>query len=173
MPAVTGGGLATTVGWVLAIVFALAAASKLSNPQETIEGFTSMGLRGARFMALTVPFVELGTAVILILAPAVGAFLSLALLVAFTVVLMRVLQRGVVASCACFGAASAHAVSVVDVIRNVALAGAAVVVIVGGEPLLPTVAEMVVVAAVWLVVGAALAGARVLIERSRSSPEAG
>ena len=66
----------------------------------------------------------------LIAAPRLGAGLALGLLVAFTGFLATVLARGSTEPCACFGQVRDRPVSGAHLLRNLALAGLAVVTLV-------------------------------------------
>jgi len=119
--------LARVAAMVLAGVFAWAGVAKLWNRQATSRSFAGLGLPAPASLALVVPATELGVASALVAVPPLGAWAALALLVVFTVVIIRALATGVTVPCACFGSArSARAVSSVDVVRNACLAAAAV-----------------------------------------------
>ena len=85
-------------------------------------------------VAWVVPAAELVTAALLVAVPSVGGPAALFLLVAFTVVLSNVIRRGAHVTCACFGAASSHPVSVVDIARNLGLMVLAVAAIGAATP---------------------------------------
>lgn len=123
------------VAGVLAGVFALAAVSKLAERPTTTRSFEDLGLRWPAPLAMIVPLAELLTAVVLVLWPAVGAAAALAMLCAFTVILVRVIRGGVPLGCACFGAWSARGntgVGWASVARNAVLAAMATFVVVAG-----------------------------------------
>lgn len=125
-----GAGLVETIGvvagFVLAAVFVVAAAAKLSTPEATAADFASMGLPEPAVLARAVPVVELVTAAALVLAPGWGGVLAFALLAGFTVNLYLVIRSGRVATCACFGGAAAEPVSNRHLIRNAVLAALAI-----------------------------------------------
>jgi uncharacterized membrane protein YphA (DoxX/SURF4 family) len=91
---------------VLCVVFAWAGAAKLADREGTVDAFGSLGLRRPADLAIVVPVLELFVAVELIAMPLVGAYGALFMLVAFTVVLVGVVRRGVPVACACFGSVS-------------------------------------------------------------------
>ncbi len=125
----------------LALVFAWAGIAKLRAPRVTARSFAA--LRVPPVLARVVPFIELGLAVALVLAPGT-AIAAVGLLVAFTVVLLRA-DDG--ARCACFGSASSEPVSWVQILRNGLLAGAAVVAS-GATRVVPSLAAVLVVAGI-------------------------
>ena len=75
------------------------------------------------------PVVELALAVGLVVAPAIAAWVALAIVLAFTVVIGRAVAAGSTVSCACFGRSSDddQPVSVVELVRNAGLGGLAIV----------------------------------------------
>lgn len=119
---------------VLAIVFGWAAAAKFRTPAETTSSFQGLELPMAKVLAKAVPMVELGVAVGLVVAPAFVAWPALALVLAFSVVIVRAIAAGSTVRCACFGAAAPKSgdgdgrpVSVVELVRNAGLGGLAIV----------------------------------------------
>ena len=119
---------------VLAVVFAWAAVAKLRTPAPTTTSFHGLGLPAAPVLAKAVPAVELAVAVGLVLAPGLAAWVALALLLGFSVVIARAVAAGSTVTCACFGAAAAadddedaRPVSVVELVRNAGLGGLAIV----------------------------------------------
>lgn len=140
------------VGYVsavlLAVVFWTAASAKLRDPDRVASEFEAMGIRSPEVAAKALPVVEFVVAILLAAVPWVGAALALAVLIGFTVVLVRVVRSGAVLSCACFGAMSSQPVSAVDLVRNAALIVAAIVAL-GAERIAPAAPDIV------LVVGAA------------------
>ena len=121
---------------VLAVVFTWAALAKLVRRDETADAFGSLGLRHPAELAVVVPLLELFVALELLLMPLVGAYGALFLLVAFTVVLVRVVRRDVAVGCACFGSMSnrpAEPVSWRSLVRNGVLVALALVVAAGAS----------------------------------------
>lgn len=107
----------------LAAVFAVASAAKLRNRDDTAATFRSLELRQPERLAFVVPVAEVVAAVELMVMPVVGAAIALLLLAAFTVVLVRIVRRGVPVRCACFGAVTTQTgpVGWGSVVRNVVL----------------------------------------------------
>jgi hypothetical protein len=127
-------GAARVAATVLAAVFTWSALAKLVRRDETAEAFRSLGLRRPADLAVAVPVLELFVVLELIIMPLVGGYGALFLLVAFTVVLVGVIRRGVPVACACFGAVStrrAEPVSWRSLVRNGVLVALAVVVAIG------------------------------------------
>lgn len=150
-------GIAYGAAVVLSGVFGWAAVAKLRALDVTARGFAGLGLPAARLLALAVPSVELLLAVALVTVPVWGAVAALALLAAFTgVVLLNVNRPG--AGCNCFGASpSEEPVSWAEVVRNLFLAAAAVMATGASRPLVPSLPEAVVVTSAALL-GAVLLG---------------
>ena len=73
---------------------------------------------------------ELLTGIALLVAPRLGGFMSLGLLVAFSTVLVSVIVEGREVSCACFGAATSRPVDRVSLIRNLVLISVSLLVVV-------------------------------------------
>lgn len=129
----TVAGSAAACGLGLAIVFLAAALSKMGRRSAVTESFAAMGLVAPEALAVLVPILELATAVLLVLWPLGGAGLALLLLVAFTVVLARLVASGVSVGCACFGSTSNAPVSFVELVRNAGLMMMAIAVITMGD----------------------------------------
>lgn len=144
------GGLAYLASLLLAAVFAVAAVSKWRDLPGTARAMAAFGLPRPWVVARMTPGVEAALAVGLVLTPAGSAVLALALLSAFTVLLVTRLRRGAAGvPCGCFGGWGASVLSWVDVVRNAALMGVAVLAISGDMPRRPGVgAVMLIVAAV-------------------------
>ena len=102
----------------LAAIFAWAGAAKLRSADVTERTFRAFGLAAPRTLARTVPLVELGLAVGLVVVPGWAAVLALAVLAAFTTVLVRAMRAGVDVGCGCFGTSRREPVSFVEVVRN-------------------------------------------------------
>lgn len=109
----------------LALVLAAAAGAKLSSPSRTRDSFEALRLPLPRTLALTVPLVELATAVALVAVPRVGAALALALLALFSAFLSWQMAHGAHEPCACFGQVRPRPISPADLTRNVVLMGLA------------------------------------------------
>ncbi|MBW3615212.1 MAG: methylamine utilization protein MauE [Actinobacteria bacterium] len=110
----------------LAGLLAWAAVAKLRRRRPTAESFLALGLPQPRALALAVPLVEAAVAAGLVLRPRVGAWPALALLVAFSAVIVRALAAGAGVPCACFGSTTERPVSARELVRNAVLAAFAV-----------------------------------------------
>lgn len=122
---------------LLAGVFAWAGLVKLADRRRTTATFAGLGLPFPAALGTAVPMAELALAVGLLLVPAIAASAALGLLAAFTTFLVRAVRAGSEVGCGCFGSARSDPVSWVEVARNVALAGAAVVAGFATGPVLP------------------------------------
>lgn len=115
---------------LLAAVFVVAAAGKLVARSRTVETLEQFGvtesLRGP--LAIALPLAELAIAVALLPdATAVPAALAAAvLLAAFTAAVVRVLARGEVVDCNCFGSVGSSRITRWTAARNIALLAVAV-----------------------------------------------
>ena len=141
--------------WVLAAVFAWAGWAKLRRPVETARAFAGLGVPAPRPMARAVPVVELVLAVALVVVPPVGGAVALALLAAFTVLIVGTLRSGRAVGCGCFGSAAEEPVSFVEIVRNgflALLAMATLAVPAPRVPSLPSVITVVTASAAALVV---------------------
>ena len=138
----------------LAAVLAWAGAAKAVAPQRTKRTFAGLGLPA--WLATIVPAVELALAAGLVIAPGVAAWAALAMLVAFTALLARVVARGEAVACGCFGSARPEPVSAVDLVRNALLIVTAAAVALGA-----TTAEAPGLAAV--ITASGLAGVALLV----------
>lgn len=118
-------GAASIAAVGLAVVFAWAAVAKAVRHRSTVDAFVALGLPAASALAVAVPAVEVGLAGLLVVRPEVGGALALALLAAFTLVVIRGVMRGTSSGCGCFGARRVEPVGPADVVRNGLLAGLA------------------------------------------------
>lgn len=125
----------------VALVFAWAGVAKLRAPRATARSFEALGV--APGLARAVPFVEVGLAIAMVVAP-LTAIAAVVLLGVFTIILMGA-DDGV--RCACFGSGSSEPVSWVQVLRNGFLAAAAVVGS-GSTPVVPSLAATLVAAGI-------------------------
>ncbi len=114
---------ATAAALVLAAIMVVAAVAKLRSPSGTRADFESMGLIGAGPLSVAVPVVEFLVAVLLIVAPGWGGVLAAAILVTFTVVIVRILMdpTRLSPSCACFGGFARSPLSSRHLVRNALL----------------------------------------------------
>ena len=120
----------STAATVLAVVLAVAAATKLRSPRQTADDFASLGLLHPELLARAVPVVELAVALGLVVVRPWGGVAATALMVAFTTVIARVLRNPEqfdAASCACFGGISHAPLSWRSLARNGMLLGLALV----------------------------------------------
>ena len=112
---------------LVGLAFVVAGASKISaGPQWPVQ---ASGLGAPRVVIPVLPYVELVVGALLIvgLARPIAAIAALVLLVAFTVLIVRVLRAGRRPPCACFGAWSVKPLGPGHVARNLALIGVAIV----------------------------------------------
>jgi uncharacterized membrane protein YphA (DoxX/SURF4 family) len=116
------------VAIALAAVFAWAGAAKAVDRKTTARSFRALGLPAVTALTTVVPVTELLLAAGLVLVPIVAAPLALAVLAGFTLHLVRARWAGVTVGCGCFGTARRGPVSGRDLVRNVVLGAAALVV---------------------------------------------
>jgi uncharacterized membrane protein YphA (DoxX/SURF4 family) len=116
------------VAIALAAVFAWAGAAKAVDRRTTARSFRALGLPAVTALTTVVPVTELVLAAGLVLVPGLAAPLALGVLVGFTALLARARRAGVTVGCGCFGTARRGPVSSRDLVRNVVLAAAALVV---------------------------------------------
>jgi uncharacterized membrane protein YphA (DoxX/SURF4 family) len=131
---------------VVAVVFTVAAVAKWRDPVETARSFTALGLPYASVFARVVPMTELSIALLLIVAPTIGAFAAVATLVFFTTFLVVRLRAGVTTPCSCFGSAGHDRLSVANLVGNGFLILASVAALGADIPTRPTAADLAVVA---------------------------
>jgi hypothetical protein len=132
---------------VLAVVFAWAAAAKVRARPATVASFDGLRLPAPRLLATAVPVVEVALAAGLVVVPGPAAFLALALVLAFSVVIGRAVAAGSTVGCACFGGhADDRPVSVLELVRNAGLGALAVLATgAGGGPHWPSLPALVIV----------------------------
>jgi uncharacterized membrane protein YphA (DoxX/SURF4 family) len=133
---------------VLAAVFVAAAAGKIARPASTASAFRALKIPAPDLLARLVPLAELVVAVLLVAVPPAGGVAALALLAAFTVVLVVALRAGIRAPCRCFGGVREVPPSGSDVLRNAMLAGLALAALGAGGPGIPSAAAFGLVGAV-------------------------
>jgi hypothetical protein len=138
-------GVGYAAALVLAALLVFAALAKVTSPDETRRSFRRLGVPNPDGAARLVPLPELAAAVLLVAVPAVGGIATLMLLAFFSTFLVGRLRAGVVAPCACFGAASAQPLSWLAVARNAALGVLAVAALAAVHPVRPSVGDAVVV----------------------------
>jgi|TARA_B100002003_G_C14006003_1_gene485526 uncharacterized membrane protein YphA (DoxX/SURF4 family) len=108
---------------VLAVVFVIAAASKLRDPVATRRTMQGFGLPNPRLLAVVLPVTEGATALLLLVDPRTGGPCAVALLAAFTTLIAGRLMAGHHDACGCFGAWSSRPLSWKDIARNLVLIG--------------------------------------------------
>ncbi len=110
--------MANVAGYILGGVFLIAGLSKLRSPLETRRSLRDLGFPFPKETSIILPLVELLTAILLIVDPATGGPCAVALLVAFTVLILSRLVNGNTSGCGCFGAWSTRPLSYWDIARN-------------------------------------------------------
>ena len=108
-------------GFLLAIVFVFAAVSKFRDPTVTEKSIAALGLPFPKFLASLLPSVELLCSVLLAIDPRSGGPCAVALLVAFTTLIVAQILSGNPQDCACFGSWSTKQISSWDLLRNIVL----------------------------------------------------
>jgi thiol-disulfide isomerase/thioredoxin len=129
-------GLLLAARCVLAAVFLVAAAGKAQDQTGARDSLRAFGVPTGVVVggAALLPIAEMIAAVALLIAPTAtaGAALALALLVLFSAAIGRELAAGRTPKCHCFGQLQSEPVGPSSLLRNLALAFAAVLVIAGG-----------------------------------------
>jgi uncharacterized membrane protein YphA (DoxX/SURF4 family) len=120
------GVIAVIASVIVGLAFVLAGASKLALGPAWPE--QARGFGAPTWVARCVPWIELGLGATLVVQvatpwPAVGA---IAILVLFTVLILRHLAAGRRPDCACFGAWSSKPIGAGHLVRNTLLLAAAV-----------------------------------------------
>ncbi len=166
-PALTS--LAPLAALLVALVFAVAAVTKLGDQPSSVADFAALGLPAPAALARVVPPAELAIAALLLIAPAVGATLASLALMAFTAVLAAALRAGRRVSCGCLGPLSRKPVSTATLGRNAGLIALAVLAAATPAPtgVLPTLPAADVVLAVGPLVLLAALGAQILALRAQ------
>jgi hypothetical protein len=149
---VTLDGLGYAAAIALATLLVLSAAAKLLTPTETERSFAALGVPNAAAAARFVPLPELAAGVLLVVVPAVGGIAVLMLLAFFSTFVVTRLRAGIVAPCACFGAASNQPLSWLTLARNASMALLALASLATLRPVLPTLLDVVAVLAYVVVV---------------------
>lgn len=155
-------GVAYAASVLLAAVFATAALSKLRDREGTAESLRLLGVPNPASAAGLLPLPELAAALLLVVVPAVGGIVALALLAFFTTFLVNRLRAGVQAPCACFGSSSDTPLSWLTLGRNALLGVLGVLALFTMRPALPTWVDVSLVAlpALAVAVGLHLLGRR-------------
>jgi uncharacterized membrane protein YphA (DoxX/SURF4 family) len=119
--------IAVVASVVLGVAFVVAGGSKLAAGEQWPA--QARGLGAPQWSIPIVPWMELALGAVLVaqVARRAAAIAALAVLVAFTGLIVMRLREGRHPPCACFGAWSAKPLGVGHVVRNAVLAGLAVV----------------------------------------------
>jgi uncharacterized membrane protein YphA (DoxX/SURF4 family) len=143
---VTAAGLAYGCALALAVLFVVAALSKLRDRPGTAQAFASLGVPQADAAARLVPLLELVIALALVAVPAVGGVVALVTLAFFTTFLVGRLRAGVTAPCACFGGSTTEPLSLAKITDNAFMMVAALAAASASGPIAPSVVDLLVVA---------------------------
>lgn len=122
---------ATVAAVVVGVTFVAAGVLKLADGPAWTRQAADLGVR--RPVAVAVPWVEVvvGATLVAQVARPWPALAAVAMLVAFTVVVVRRILDGSRPPCACFGSRSSRPLGPRQVVRNVGLLALAVVALVG------------------------------------------
>ncbi|MED6328367.1 MAG: MauE/DoxX family redox-associated membrane protein [Actinomycetota bacterium] len=110
--------LVTVAAWLLAVVFVLASVAKLRDPRGTRRTLGNFGLPNPPLLARVIPGTEAATGLLLVVDHRVGGQCAVALLVAFTTLIVGRLLSGHHDACGCFGTWSKRPLSWRDLVRN-------------------------------------------------------
>jgi hypothetical protein len=119
--------------WLLVVVFLAAAGAKWEDNSaffRVLVAIPWVSVPRARTLSRVIPASEGAAAATLIVAPRVGAFAALALLVSFTGVVVSELLAGRRFECGCFGGGTAGTAGPLTVVRNAVLGLLAIAVLV-------------------------------------------
>ena len=114
-------------GITLAAIFTVASVAKFRDPTGTRYALAQMALPVPHLFAVGVPVVELLTALLLIVEPRTGGPCAVALLTAFSTLVVGRLLAGQRKGCGCFGAWSTENLSWWTLARNAILVAIGVV----------------------------------------------
>lgn len=114
------------------IVFAWAGLAKIGDPAafaEQVHNFRLVPVFAENLVAMTLPWIELVTALALLagIRARDGAILASAALAVFTLAVIAALARGLDIECGCFGTSDASRVGLTKVASNLVLVAVAVV----------------------------------------------
>ena len=117
----------TIASVILGAVFLFAGGSKIAAGESWRRQARELG--APSFVAPFVPWVEIVVGALFVsqIAGALVALAAIALLVAFTALIVVRLAQGRHPACACFGAWSATPIGAIDVLRNLSLIALAIV----------------------------------------------
>jgi hypothetical protein len=150
----------------LAVLLVWAATAKARRPDLTRESFARLGVRWPDAFATGVPVAEGLVAVLVVVWPPIGGAAAFGLLVAFTIVLARVIRSGAHVGCACFGSPRSAPVSWVDLARNGGLLALSLFAMMPSSAGWPGVGPLAVVAAFLVAGGFMLEAARAQVTAS-------
>jgi len=113
----------TFLRFILAFVFIIAAADKISDPAafaQSIENYRVFPIWSVNIIALFIPWLEIYTGVLLISGTAVRENLIIIglLLIAFIILVLSAVFRDLNIDCGCFGTSNAQKVGFYKVIEN-------------------------------------------------------
>lgn len=148
-------GIGMTLAVVLAAVFAIAGAVKLTSPSKTTVELAGLGVPLPGLVARTLPPAELALAGLLLVAPSWGGLVATGALLVFTSFVLRAVRSGSTVFCGCLGSLSGAPVSSSTVVRNGALLLMAIAAMAVPGPVIPDLAS--VLAALSLVLLASVA----------------
>ncbi len=111
---------------LLGAIFIFAGLEKIKNPELfaiEIENYRLFPIALINIIAITLPFLELFTGILLLFGvfPKENAFVITLLLAIFTLMVLIAIIRGLDINCGCFGTAHAEKVGAVKIIQNVIL----------------------------------------------------
>lgn len=138
------GGIASVLAVALATVFAFAAYTKISNPEQTASEFSNLLVPAPTLLARLVPLAELLVAIALVIWPRLGAMFAATLLGAFTTLLVVTVRSGRIVSCGCLGAKSSEPVTMATVARNFVLLAMALAALTVPTLTMPSLASLLV-----------------------------
>jgi thiol-disulfide isomerase/thioredoxin/uncharacterized membrane protein YphA (DoxX/SURF4 family) len=119
--------------WIVAAILGVAAVGKWLDRPGTVSSLQEFGLsfRIANVGQFALPALELGTAILLVIAPVarIGALLATVLFAAFIVAIARQLREGRAPDCHCFGQLHSEPAGTSTIVRNLALITASVVIL--------------------------------------------
>jgi hypothetical protein len=143
---VTAAGFGYSCAVALALVLVVAGWAKGRDLRATERSFTDLGLPRPATMARVVPAVEVGTAVVLVLTPALGGVVAVVLLAFFTTFLVTRLRAGTDAPCSCFGSTRRDPISAANLVGNGFLLLLGLAALLAPGPALPTAVDLAVLA---------------------------
>jgi uncharacterized membrane protein YphA (DoxX/SURF4 family) len=127
-------GAQLVVGFLL-VWAALAKLGDLQSLARDIHNYRILPVAGENIVAIVLPWIELTTALSLLLGirPRAGAFVAAAILIVFTTAVALALVRGLSVECGCFGTAAAMQTGGAKLIENLAILALAVAGTMGRE----------------------------------------